>query len=88
MSAENKIRMARLARIDRKLAELDAERAELQAERAQVFEELADGEQAVDLRTQRRSPTPHVPKLPPISDTDRAAARQGLRHNAIRRRVG
>lgn len=88
MTKDHKLRLARLARLHHQLAELDGKRAEHQAELARIYAEMADGETAVDLETGRRQPRPHLPRVPQVSDTDRALARAALRERAVRRRLG
>ena len=81
-----KIAMAKLAVISERRAELAAELSSLEAEAAKIQRGLADGE--VDPRTLRRAPRAAAPKLPQVSQVDRARARQALRDSALRRRVG
>jgi hypothetical protein len=86
MSQSAKLQMARVARLNQQLSELRAEESALLAELSKAFRELADGE--IDLTTGNRQARRHVPKLPQISETDRARARHALRDAEVRRRLG
>lgn len=86
ITESHRIRLAKLARIDHRLAELLGEQAELMASRARIADEMAEG-QAINLETGRRLPRAHHPKIPQVSDTDRARALSALQGNAHRRRL-
>lgn len=83
---DSKILAAKLARIAHDIAECDARRAELGAQQAKIWQELAEGEAVVDVRTLRKAKTPHRPVLGPVSELDRARARIALRDIEMKER--
>lgn len=81
-----KVQMAKLARSRFRQAELHAQLAEALAEDARICEELADGA-ALDMRTMKRNPVRHRPKLIEPSPEYRALGDAALRDASNRRRA-
>lgn len=86
MTQAHRLRMARLARLAHCKAEAYAKLAEVESENAKVFSEMAEGE-TVDLRTGRSRHRAHEPKIPTVTETDRARARAALHDRTVRRRL-
>jgi alkanesulfonate monooxygenase SsuD/methylene tetrahydromethanopterin reductase-like flavin-dependent oxidoreductase (luciferase family) len=76
MDESPKMRLAKLARIDRQLAASHAHQAELLAERASVLDQAAEGR--IDLATGRRHPPPPTPVIGPVPALVQARAREAL----------
>lgn len=83
---DGKIRLTKLARIQRRLAELSSEEATLHAEEAALFEQLAEGG-SLEPRAGRRPSVRKLPEARPVSELDQARAAQALSRNEIRRRI-
>jgi len=81
-----RIRLIRVAKLQRRQAELLAELAELQRLIADEYGVIAEVDASPS--TGRKRQAPHAPELPEITELDRERARRELRRNEIGRRVG